>query len=330
MSMKNEFGVIDLSDLDELNPTEADLMDDEEVVVDDEDFAELNSDEDENYIETDGFKAYLKDVGRHKLLTAEEELRLAQIIAAEGEGAEEAKEKLTVSNLRLVVSVAKQKKYADRGLALLDLIQYGNMGLMKAVEKYDHTKGFRFSTYATWWIKQAITRALSDYSREIRIPVHMHERMNKLSAAKKNLSITLGRNPSEEELALYLDVDVDKVRETLSYMVDTVSLEKPVGEDENSSLGEMLEDEKCLNPEVEAEKTDMREAIDQVLETLTDKEAMVIRLHFGLDDNIPWTLDRIGKKLGVSRERIRQIEAKGLGKIKHSAQGRYLREFLAS
>jgi len=330
MDIKKDILFSEFAELDELVPTDAELLEEENKESDFDYVIEKKKDEDDSYIETDSLKAYLKDIGQFGLLTSEEETELAKIIEAGGEEAKAAKEKMIVSNLRLVISVAKQKKYNDRGLSLPDLIQYGNEGLMKAVDRFDYTKGFRFSTYATWWIRQAINRALDDYSKGIRIPVHMHERIKKVANAKKLLFEELGRTPSDAEIAKYLDMDVYRVTEALNYMIDTVSLEKPIGDDESSTLCDILEDESSKSPEAEAEISDLKEAIEKVLDTLTPKEAMVIRMHFGLEDEKPKTLEEIGKRYNVSRERIRQIEAKALGKIRHSYGGRQLRVYFDS
>lgn len=336
MEMKNDaalFEFVELDGFDELNPTDIELLE-EESYEDNDDCTPDDGFADESYldnsfIETDTFKAYLGDIARYSLLTATEELSLASLIEKGGEEAEYAREKMIVSNLRLVISVARQRKYNGRGISLLDLIQYGNIGLMKAVDKYDYTKGFRFSTYATWWIRQAINRALDDYSKDIRIPVHMHERIKKVAAARKTLFLELGKTPSEEEISEYLDMPFETVKEVLSYMYDTVSLEKPIGDDESSVLCDIIEDENCESPEDAAVNTDMREAINKVLDSLTLREATVIRMHYGLVDGKPKTLDEIGKLYHLSRERIRQIEAKAFGKIKKSYSGRELRAFVS-
>lgn len=258
----------------------------------------------------DPVKVYLKEIGKFQLLSAEEENDLAIKLAA---GDDAAKARLSEANLRLVVSIAK--RYGGRGMQLLDLIQEGNLGLMKAVEKFDYTKGFRFSTYATWWIRQAITRALADQARTIRVPVHMVETINKLSRANRALVQSLGRDPTINELAQYMDMTVDKVEEVQRIAQDTVSLEMPVGEEEDSHLGDFIEDEKTKPPQDLAENKMLRDQLSQVLSKLTPREEMVMRLRYGLDDGHPRTLEEVGKEFNVTRERIRQIESKALRKL---------------
>lgn len=270
----------------------------------------------------DPVKVYLKDIGRIPLLTVEEETRLAKLMT---EGDEDAKSKLSEANLRLVVAIAK--RYVGRGMQLLDLIQEGNLGLMKAVDKFDYTKGFRFSTYATWWIRQAITRAIADQARTIRIPVHMVETINKLARTNRLLVQALGRDPTPEELAKELNMSVERVVEIQRISQDPVSLEMPVGEEEDSHLGDFLEDEKSKAPQDFAEAGMLKEQLAAVLNTLTPREEMVIRLRYGLDDARPRTLEDVGKEFGVTRERIRQIEAKALRKLRHPNRSKRLKDF---
>ncbi|MDE5593516.1 MAG: RNA polymerase sigma factor RpoD [Clostridiales bacterium] len=270
----------------------------------------------------DPVKVFLKDIGRIPLLSADEETELAKRMS---EGDEYAKNKLTEANLRLVVAIAK--RYVGRGMQLLDLIQEGNLGLMKAVEKFDYTKGFRFSTYATWWIRQAITRAIADQARTIRIPVHMVETINKLARTTRILVQKLGRDPTPEELAEEMDLPVDRVMEIQRISQDPVSLEMPVGEEEDSHLGDFLEDEKSKAPQDYAEAGMLREQLAAVLNTLTPREEMVIRLRYGLDDAHPRTLEDVGKEFGVTRERIRQIEAKALRKLRNPTRSKRLKDF---
>lgn len=270
----------------------------------------------------DPVKVFLKDIGKIPLLNADEETDLAKRMS---DGDEYAKNKLTEANLRLVVAIAK--RYVGRGMQLLDLIQEGNLGLMKAVEKFDYTKGFRFSTYATWWIRQAITRAIADQARTIRIPVHMVETINKLARTNRMLVQKLGRDPTPEEIADEMDLPVDRVMEIQRISQDPVSLEMPVGEEEDSHLGDFLEDEKSKAPQDFAEAGMLREQLAAVLNTLTPREEMVIRLRYGLDDAHPRTLEDVGKEFGVTRERIRQIEAKALRKLRHPNRSKRLKDF---
>ena len=270
----------------------------------------------------DPVKVFLKDIGRIPLLSADEETELAKRMS---DGDEYAKNKLTEANLRLVVAIAK--RYVGRGMQLLDLIQEGNLGLMKAVEKFDYTKGFRFSTYATWWIRQAITRAIADQARTIRIPVHMVETINKLARTTRILVQKLGRDPTPEELAEEMDLPVERVMVIQRISQDPVSLEMPVGEEEDSHLGDFLEDEKSKAPQDYAEAGMLREQLAAVLNTLTPREEMVIRLRYGLDDAHPRTLEDVGKEFGVTRERIRQIEAKALRKLRNPTRSKRLKDF---
>ena len=271
----------------------------------------------------DPVKIYLKEIGRVPLLTTEEEIELAQRMA---KGDSYAKKRLSEANLRLVVSIAK--KYVGRGMQFLDLIQEGNLGLIKAVEKFDYTKGFKFSTYATWWIRQAITRAIADQARTIRIPVHMVETINKVKKTNSQLLHQNGRDPSAEEIADVLNMPVEKVREILRVAQEPVSLETPIGEEEDSHLGDFIPDDDALAPADAASMLLLKEQLEEVLNTLTDREAMVLRLRFGLEDGHPRTLEEVGSTFGVTRERIRQIEAKALRKLRHPSRSKKLKDFL--
>ena len=271
----------------------------------------------------DPVRMYLKEIGQIKLLTLDEESVLADRIS---EGDEEAKNILAEANLRLVVSIAK--RYVGRGMLFLDLIQEGNIGLMKAVDKFDVSKGYKFSTYATWWIRQAITRAIADQARTIRVPVHMVETINKLARIQRQLTLELNREPSEEELAKKMGTSVDKVREIYKISQDPVSLETPIGEEDDSHLGDFIKDERNLSPEEFATNEMLKDEISQVLETLTEREEKVIRLRFGLEDGKPRTLEEVGQMFGVTRERIRQIEAKALRKLRHPSRSRKLRDYM--
>ena len=271
----------------------------------------------------DPVKVYLKEIGTIPLLTGEEEQVLAMRIA---DGDTAAKKKLAEANLRLVVSIAK--RYVGRGMQFLDLIQEGNLGLIKAVDKFDYNKGFKFSTYATWWIRQAITRAIADQARTIRIPVHMVETINKVKKAKSQLLHTNGHEPTPEEISEYLDMSVDKVREILRVSQDPVSLETPIGEEEDSHLGDFIPDDDALAPADAASMSLLKEQLDEVLQTLTPREAKVLKLRFGLEDGNPKTLEEVGKEFEVTRERIRQIEAKALRKLRHPSRSKKLKDFL--
>ncbi|CAG9608129.1 RNA polymerase sigma factor RpoD [Pseudoneobacillus rhizosphaerae] len=271
----------------------------------------------------DPVRMYLKEIGRVDLLSGEEEISLAERIE---EGDEEAKRRLAEANLRLVVSIAK--RYVGRGMLFLDLIQEGNMGLIKAVEKFDYRKGFKFSTYATWWIRQAITRAIADQARTIRIPVHMVETINKLIRVQRQLLQDLGREPSPEEIAEDMDLTPDKVREILKIAQEPVSLETPIGEEDDSHLGDFIEDQDATSPSEHAAYELLKEQLEDVLDTLTDREENVLRLRFGLDDGRTRTLEEVGKVFGVTRERIRQIEAKALRKLRHPSRSKRLKDFL--
>lgn len=272
---------------------------------------------------SDPVRMYLKEIGRIPLLTRDEEIILAQAVE---EGDARAKSKLIDSNLRLVVSIAK--KYIGRGMTFLDLIQEGNKGLIRAVEKYDWTKGFKFSTYATWWIRQAITRAIADQARTIRIPVHMVETINKLVRISRKLMQDLGREPTPEEIAKPMAISADKVREILKISQKTTSLETPIGDDDDSYLGDFIADETQLTPYEATSKRLLRENVNEVLQALSDREAKVLKMRFGLEGQRPMTLEEVGKKFGVTRERIRQIEAKALRKLKHPSRRKKLQDFL--
>jgi RNA polymerase primary sigma factor len=272
---------------------------------------------------TDPVRQYLREIGKVPLLDAEEEVELAKRYE---KSERKAKDKLTESNLRLVVSIAK--KYIGRGLSLLDLIQEGNQGLIRAVEKYDWRRGFKFSTYATWWIRQAITRAIADQARTIRIPVHMVETINKLYRTSRRLMQELGREPTPEEIGEELDIDAERVREIFKIAQEVTSLEAPVGEDKESFLGDFIPDESQLSPVDQASKQLLKNHLDEVLATLSDREAKVLKLRFGLEGNKQMTLEEVGKVFGVTRERIRQIEAKALRKLKHPSRRKKLQDYL--
>jgi RNA polymerase primary sigma factor len=275
----------------------------------------------------DPVKMYLKEIGRVDLLTHDQEIDLAKQILEGGEVGEEAKKKLAAANLRLVVSIAK--RYVGRGMLFLDLIQEGNMGLIKAVEKFDYTKGFKFSTYATWWIRQAITRAIADQARTIRIPVHMVETINKLTRIQRQLIQELGREPTAEEIAGKMEgMTPEKVREIQKISLEPVSLETPIGEEDDSHLGDFIEDEGAMSPDDYASNELLKDELNEVLLELTDREEKVLRLRFGLDDGRTRTLEEVGKEFNVTRERIRQIEAKALRKLKHPSRSKRLKDFL--
>ena len=271
----------------------------------------------------DPVRMYLKEIGKVPLLTAEEEIELAKRIEM---GDTEAKKRLSEANLRLVVSIAK--RYVGRGMLFLDLIQEGNLGLLKAVEKFDYRKGYKFSTYATWWIRQAITRAIADQARTIRIPVHMVETINKLIRVSRQLLQELGREPTPEEIAEQMDMPVERVREILKISQEPVSMETPIGEEEDSHLGDFIEDDNVPAPSEAAAFTLLREQLAEVLDTLTEREQKVLRLRFGLDDGRARTLEEVGKEFNVTRERIRQIEAKALRKLRHPSRSRKLKDYL--
>lgn len=314
-----EKGGIDLlpDDFDE-EPDIEDLKEVEELKLDeitDTTFEGINVD--------DPVRMYLREIGKIPLLTFDEELDLAKKIL---NGDEDAKQKLAESNLRLVVSIAK--KYVGRGMLFLDLIQEGNMGLIKAVEKFDYTKGFKFSTYATWWIRQAITRAIADQARTIRIPVHMVETINKLIRTSRNLLQQLGREPTPEEIAQEMEISVEKVVEIQKIAQDPVSLETPIGEEEDSHLGDFIQDEDSPAPHDAASYTLLKEQLEEVMNTLTPREAKVLKLRFGLEDGKSRTLEEVGREFNVTRERIRQIEAKALRKLRHPSRSKKLRDYM--
>ena len=271
----------------------------------------------------DPVRMYLKEIGKVPLLSPDEEIELAKKIEL---GDEAAKKKLAEANLRLVVSIAK--RYVGRGMQLLDLIQEGNLGLIKAVEKFDYRKGYKFSTYATWWIRQAITRAIADQARTIRIPVHMVETINRLVRTQRQLVQKLGREATPEELAKELDMPVDRVREIMKISQDPVSLETPIGEEEDSHLGDFIQDDNVEVPADAATYTLLHEQLMEVLSTLTEREQKVLRLRFGLDDGRPRTLEEVGRQFNVTRERIRQIEAKALRKLRHPSRSKVLKDYL--
>ena len=305
---------------------ELDDVDDSDIVLTDEDDVHMEkidlSVPDGISIE-DPVRMYLKEIGKVPLLSADEEVELAKRMA---EGDEDAKKRLAEANLRLVVSIAK--RYVGRGMLFLDLIQEGNLGLIKAVEKFDYHKGFKFSTYATWWIRQAITRAIADQARTIRIPVHMVETINKLIRVSRQLLQELGREPTPEEIAAELDMPVERVREILKISQEPVSLETPIGEEEDSHLGDFIQDDNVPVPAEAAAQTLLKEQLDEVLDTLTEREQKVLRLRFGMDDGRARTLEEVGKEFDVTRERIRQIEAKALRKLRHPSRSRKLRDYL--
>ena len=313
--MENDISVISESDLDDDSSEEDAGGNLEDILKDNTIAKELTI--------NDPVRMYLKEIGKISLLSLDEETELSKRIA---EGDEMAKNRLAESNLRLVVSIAK--RYVGRGMLFLDLIQEGNIGLMKAVEKFDAEKGYKFSTYATWWIRQAITRAIADQARTIRVPVHMVETINKLSRYQRQLTLELNREPTDEELAKKMGMSPDKVREVIKIAQDPVSLETPIGEEEDSHLGDFVPDESNMSPEDFTIHEMLKEEIGDVLLTLTEREEQVLRLRFGLDDGSPKTLEEVGQMFGVTRERIRQIEAKALRKLRHPSRSRKLKDFL--
>ena len=305
-------------------------------IVDDSNRAQADIDEEKGEEDTDidlsipegisiddPVRMYLKEIGRVPLLSADEEIALAKRMEA---GDEEAQKELAEANLRLVVSIAK--RYVGRGMLFLDLIQEGNLGLIKAVEKFDYNKGYKFSTYATWWIRQAITRAIADQARTIRIPVHMVETINKLIRVSRQLLQQLGREPAPEEVAEAMEISVERVREIMKIAQEPVSLETPIGEEEDSHLGDFIEDQDAPAPAEAASFMLLKEQLEEVLDTLTEREERVLRLRFGLDDGRARTLEEVGQNFGVTRERIRQIEAKALRKLRHPSRSRKLKDFL--
>lgn len=303
---------------------EASSSGESEVRIKEEEPIILNDDEITKDVNiNDPVRMYLKEIGRISLLSNEEEMNISIRIA---DGDEDAKRILAESNLRLVVSIAK--RYVGRGLLFLDLIQEGNIGLMKAVEKFDYDKGYKFSTYATWWIRQAITRALADQARTIRVPVHMVETINKMVRVQRQLTLELNREPSEEEIAKKMGISIDKVREVIKISQEPVSLETPIGEEEDSHLGDFLKDESSLSPEEYTENEILKEEIKEVLQTLQPREQEVLELRFGLVDGTCHTLEDVGKRFNVTRERIRQIEAKALRKLRHPSRAKKLKDFM--
>ncbi len=315
-----EMGVDVLKDDFEDEPNEEDLKEVQDLKLD-----EITTDDSFEGISIDDpVRMYLREIGRIKLLTYDEELDLAKRIL---EDDEDAKKELAEANLRLVVSIAK--KYVGRGMLFLDLIQEGNLGLIKAVEKFDYTKGFKFSTYATWWIRQSITRAIADQARTIRIPVHMVETINKLIRTSRQLLQKLGREPSQEELSKELEMPIEKVMEIQKIAQDPVSLETPIGEEDDSHLGDFIQDDDSPAPQDAASYTMLKEQLEEVMSTLTQREAKVLRLRFGLDDGKARTLEEVGKEFDVTRERIRQIEAKALRKLRHPSRSRKLKDYMS-
>lgn len=313
-----EIGVNLLSDDFEDEPDVEDLKEVEELKLD-----QITDNNFEGVSVDDPVRMYLREIGKIQLLSYEKELELAKRIL---DGDEEARQELAEANLRLVVSIAK--KYVGRGMLFLDLIQEGNMGLIKAVEKFDYTKGFKFSTYATWWIRQAITRAIADQARTIRIPVHMVETINRLIRTSRHLLQQLGREPSPEEIAQEMEIPVEKVMEIQKIAQDPVSLETPIGEEDDSHLGDFIQDEDSPAPHDAASYTLLREQLEDVMNTLTPREAKVLKLRFGLEDGKARTLEEVGKEFDVTRERIRQIEAKALRKLRHPSRSKKLRDYM--
>ena len=307
------------------------MSDDDEVSIEEEEEAEIDVEKidlsiPEGVSIEDPVRMYLKEIGKVPLLTAEEEIELSKQMEMGGEIGKKAQQRLAEANLRLVVSIAK--RYVGRGMLFLDLIQEGNLGLIKAVEKYDYRKGFKFSTYATWWIRQAITRAIADQARTIRIPVHMVETINKLIRVSRQLLQELGREPTPEEIADEMNMSVERVREILKISQEPVSLETPIGEEEDSHLGDFIQDDNVPVPADAAAFTLLKEQLVEVLGTLTEREQKVLRLRFGLDDGRARTLEEVGKEFNVTRERIRQIEAKALRKLRHPSRSKKLKDFL--
>ena len=317
---KNGVDILQITDDDEEEPTL-----DEDVIAEGEDVEKIDFTDTGDISSTtqDPVKMYLKDIGKVPLLSAEEEIELAKRMEA---GDEMAKKKLAESNLRLVVSIAK--RYVGRGMLFLDLIQEGNLGLLKAVEKFDYRKGYKFSTYATWWIRQAITRAIADQARTIRIPVHMVETINKVTRVSRDLLQKLGREPLPEEVGEVMGLPKERVQEIMKIAQEPVSLETPIGEEEDSHLGDFIQDESIPTPVEATNQTLLHEQLDEVVSTLTEREQRVIKLRFGWDDGRPRTLEEVGKEFNVTRERIRQIEAKALRKLIHPNRSRKLKDFL--
>ena len=320
---------IDVSDVaeileaaDELLPSDVDLLGIDEQIP--ENLGEMESPEGGEIVTTDPVRMYLKEIGKIPLLSSEEEQELGKRIA---EGDEEAGKRMVEANLRLVVSVAKH--YLGRGMQLLDLIQEGNMGLLKAVEKFDYTKGYKFSTYATWWIRQSITRAVADQARTIRIPVHMVETINRVSRTSRALVQRLGREPTLSEISREVGIPEDRIAEVMKISQDPVSLETPVGEEDDSHLGDFIPDHIVKEPAESASYNMLREQLSEVMQTLSPRECKVLRLRFGLEDGRPHTLEEVGREFDVTRERVRQIEAKALRKLRHPSRSRMLKDFLS-
>lgn len=322
---KIEIDVSDMADLlgkaAEVLPSDAELFETEEQT---DELLREDPTVDEGTNLSDPVRMYLKDIGKIPLLTTEEEQQIGKLMA---EGDEDAKRRMIEANLRLVVSIAKH--YVGRGMHLLDLIQEGNVGLLRAVEKFDYSKGYKFSTYATWWIRQAITRALADKARTIRIPVHMVETINKVSHTSRSLVQELGREPTVTEISDRLGIGEDKVAEVIKIAQEPVSLETPVGEEDDSNLGDFIKDSESKEPAESASYNLLREQLSQVMATLTPREAKVLRLRFGLEDGRPHTLEEVGKEFDVTRERVRQIESKALRKLRHPSRSKLLRDFLS-
>ena len=314
--------LIGTADMDNPTLSEMQAIEDEGLPADLDEPEALPEDV-ENAKLDDPVRMYLKEIGRIKLLTPEEEQEIAKKMA---EGDEDARKRMSEANLRLVVSIAK--RYVGRGMQLLDLIQEGNLGLMKAVEKFDYTKGYKFSTYATWWIRQSITRAIADQARTIRIPVHMVETINRVLRTSHSMVQKLGREPTTKEIADELHIEESKVEEVLKIAQEPVSLETPIGEEEDSHLGDFIQDDEASQPSEEASYTLLREQLEEVLSTLTPREEQVLRMRFGLTDGKPHTLEEVGKEFDVTRERIRQIESKALCKLRHPSRSKKLRDFL--
>ena len=316
-SLDQIYNLLNDNHIEVVSGTEDDTDDGSPLILDD---AALTKDININ----DPVRMYLKEIGKISLLSLEEELELSHRIA---DGDEEAKRLLAESNLRLVVSIAK--RYVGRGMLFLDLIQEGNIGLMKAVEKFDSSKGYKFSTYATWWIRQAITRAIADQARTIRVPVHMVETINRMTRHQRQLTLELNREPTEEEIAARMKLPVEKVREIMKIAQDPVSLDTPIGEEEDSHLGDFIPDERSMSPEDFATNEILKDQISTVLMTLTDREEQVLKLRFGLIDGTCRTLEEVGQIFGVTRERIRQIEAKALRKLRHPSRSKKLKDFMS-
>lgn len=308
---------------EEVETVDDEFLTDDEMAMEEVNLEDIDLSVPEGVSIEDPVRMYLKEIGKVPLLSADEEIELAKRIEA---GDEEAKKKLAEANLRLVVSIAK--RYVGRGMLFLDLIQEGNLGLIKAVEKFDYRKGFKFSTYATWWVRQAITRAIADQARTIRIPVHMVETINKLIRVSRQLLQELGREPTPEEIAKEMNLPVERVREILKISQEPVSLETPIGEEEDSHLGDFIQDDHVPVPADAAAYTLLKEQLNEVLATLTDREQKVLRLRFGLDDGRGRTLEEVGKEFNVTRERIRQIEAKALRKLRHPSRSKKLKDYL--